>query len=50
MTTYAKVFSQRQAMLSQVAACLMPTAAAPALAAAQRSALLQYFVCGAPDN
>jgi uncharacterized membrane protein len=48
--SYAEIFAERRGMLTQVYACRMPPSEAPALSSAERHALLQWFVCGAPDN
>lgn len=48
--SYADVFAQRRGMLTQIYSCRMPPEGSPALSAAERRALLQWFVCGAPDN
>lgn len=50
VTTYDTVFAQRRAMLNQIHACQMPPPGAPALTAAERTALLAWFVCEAPNN
>jgi uncharacterized membrane protein len=47
---YADVFRQRQTVLSRIYSCVMPPAEAPALTSNERQALLEWFVCGAPDN
>jgi uncharacterized membrane protein len=48
--SYASIAAARQPMLTQVYACRMPPACAPVLTASERRALLQWLVCGAPDN
>jgi hypothetical protein len=55
LTTYADVFKNRTEMLTQVYQCLMPNVDAsvppPALpTAAERQTLVQWVVCGAPQN
>ena len=47
---YDDVYSIRQTVLTRIYACVMPPDGAPALTPAERSALLQWFVCGAPEN
>jgi hypothetical protein len=47
---YADVFRQRQTVLSRIYSCVMPPAEAPPLTSSERQALLEWFVCGAPDN
>jgi hypothetical protein len=48
LTDYAHVQPQRGAILSQLAACLMPPSDAPPLTVTERELLLQWLVCGAP--
>jgi hypothetical protein len=48
--TYARVYKVRGTILQRVSNCIMPPACAPQLGASQRRALLQWLVCGAPDN
>jgi len=50
LTTYSGVFSQRQAVLTQVYSCRMPPSDAPQPAAQERSVLVGWLVCGAPNN
>ena len=47
--TYEDVYLQRSPMLDQVAGCGMPPSGYP-IHIAERGALLDWFVCGAPDN
>jgi hypothetical protein len=47
---YAGVFSRRQTVLTRIYSCVMPPAAAAALTLEERATLLQWLVCGAPDN
>jgi hypothetical protein len=49
-TSYSQVYDQRGAILSQVSACLMPSVGSPQLTIPERLALLDWLVCGAPDN
>jgi len=48
--TYAEVAVARERMLTQVYACRMPPSCVPPLLPSERSALLKWLVCGAPDN
>jgi cytochrome c5 len=48
--SYEDVFEQRRGMLTQIYSCRMPPEGSPALSSTERRALLQWFVCGAPDN
>jgi uncharacterized membrane protein len=48
--SYADIFDQRRGMLTQIYSCRMPPEGAVQLMSGERSALLQWFVCGAPDN
>ena len=48
--TYAEVYSQRGAILSQVAVCLMPPLGGPTMSSGERIALTGWLECGAPDN
>lgn len=47
---YDDVYSMRQTLLTRVYACVMPPDDAPALTLDERRTLLQWFVCGAPEN
>jgi hypothetical protein len=47
---HADLFGQRQTVLTRIYACVMPPAGAPPLLPDERQTLLQWFVCGAPDN
>jgi uncharacterized membrane protein len=47
---YAGIFAERRTMLTQIYGCKMPLAGAMPLSPAERKALLQWFVCGAPNN
>lgn len=44
------LYSSRQTVLTRVYGCVMPPTGAPSLTPEERRALLQWFVCGAPDN
>ena len=50
--TYAKINRNSNAihMLTQVYMCRMPPACADALTASERQKLLQWLVCGGPNN
>ncbi len=50
LVTYAGAFGNRSPMLNQVHACRMPPRDAPPLDAEGRKVLLDWLVCGAPDN
>jgi hypothetical protein len=50
LDTYAAVFSRRSSVLNQVNACVMPPPGHPQPSPVQRQALLEWLVCGAPDN
>jgi len=53
LTTYANVAHIESTVLSQVYACLMPPSDAgadAALTTQERDELLQWLVCGSPDN
>ena len=50
MTTYAEVYSESGAMLSQVTVCQMPPLNGPTMTEAQRITLTAWLRCGAPDN
>ncbi len=49
-STYAGVHANFGAMLSTLAACLMPPPDAGQPTLAEREALLAWLVCAAPDN
>jgi hypothetical protein len=49
-TTYAGLTRYETTILSQVNGCLMPPAGSNPLSLAQRTELLQWVVCGAPNN
>jgi len=48
--TYAEVYNQRGAILSQVAVCQMPPLNGPVMSDEERIALTGWLECGAPDN
>jgi uncharacterized membrane protein len=48
--TYAEVSNQAGEMLGQIVDGQMPPSNAPPLTAAQRTPLLDWLECGAPDN
>jgi hypothetical protein len=50
LQTYPEVYGLRQEAFFQVSECLMPPAGATPLSADERTALLTWFVCKAPDN
>lgn len=50
LLTWAEVHALRGEVLSQVYACRMPQAGAPALTAAERTELLGWLVCEAPND
>jgi uncharacterized membrane protein len=47
---YDQVFSRRQTVLTRVYSCVMPPEGAASLTVQERRTLLQWFVCGAPEN
>lgn len=47
---YDDVWRARRTLLTRVYTCAMPPDGAAALAPEERRALLQWFVCGAPEN
>jgi hypothetical protein len=49
-STYAEVFAQASPILDSVAGCAMPPSSYPPLTTEQHDALLDWLVCGAPDN
>jgi hypothetical protein len=49
-TTYQQVFNSRGTILNQVYHCVMPPEGNPAPDSQQRSLLLGWLVCGAPNN
>jgi hypothetical protein len=50
LTDYADAFANRGPALNQIHACRMPPVDAPPLSAANRKILLDWLVCGAPNN
>ena len=50
LSTYAGVYANRSAVLNQIYACNMPPGGIAALDAAERVLLLDWLVCGGPDN
>jgi hypothetical protein len=48
--TYAEVYAQEEPILSVVAGCTMPPSTYPPLSAEQREALLDWLICGTPDD
>jgi hypothetical protein len=51
LTTYANIQKIESTVLSQVYGCLMPPLdAGTAITASQRTELLQWLVCGSPNN
>ena len=50
LDTYAHLFSRRSAVLNQLAACNMPPAGEPQPTEDERLIILDWLVCGAPDN
>lgn len=47
---YEDVYGARQTVLTRVYGCVMPPDGAAPLTPEERRALLQWLVCGAPDN
>jgi hypothetical protein len=50
LDSYAHVFGERRGVLSQLFNCAMPPSDEPAPSAAQIQAVLDWLVCGAPNN
>ena len=50
LTDYADAFANRGSALNQIHACRMPPRGAPPLSDANRKILLDWLVCGAPNN
>jgi hypothetical protein len=51
LATWADVYAGRRDVLDQVYSCLMPQqGTGVALTSGEQTALLQWLVCGAPDN
>ncbi len=50
LTDYASAFANRGPSLNQIHACRMPPRDAPPLSDANRKILLDWLVCGAPNN
>ncbi len=46
----ADLYARRQTVLTRIYACAMPPEGAAPLTAEERQVLLEWFVCGAPDN
>jgi hypothetical protein len=49
-TSYADVYNQLSPIFSQVATCEMPPLNGPELSNAQRTTLIDWLACGAPNN
>jgi uncharacterized membrane protein len=49
-TNYQQVFAYRSAILNQVYACRMPLAGSTPLTAQERTLLIGWLACGAPNN
>jgi hypothetical protein len=47
---HADVYADRQTILTRIYGCVMPPDGAPQLTPDERRVLLEWFVCGAPDN
>ena len=50
LESYAQIYSLRSEVLDQIYSCRMPTPGAPQPSEAERLAVLQWLVCGAPEN
>lgn len=48
--SYAAIYANRSAILDQVYACNMPPSGAATPTLSERATLLNWLVCGAPDN
>jgi hypothetical protein len=49
-TDYDAVYARRRTIQSRIYSCVMPPQEAPPLARAERSVLLEWLVCGAPEE
>jgi hypothetical protein len=49
-TSYTDVYNQLSPIFSQVATCEMPPLNGPELSNAQRTTLIDWLACGAPNN
>jgi len=50
LVEHADVFGQRQTVLTRIYSCVMPPAEAAPLGSDERQVLLEWLVCGAPEN
>lgn len=50
LSTYAAVSNERGSCLDQVYGCQMPPSTSIQMTSDERQTMLQWFVCGAPDN
>jgi hypothetical protein len=50
LTDHAAVYGQRRTVQSRIYACAMPPDPAPPLTPAERATLLEWLVCGAPEQ
>jgi hypothetical protein len=50
LTTYAGLTRYETTVMSQLNGCLMPPPGANTISTAQRTEILQWFVCSAPNN
>jgi hypothetical protein len=50
LTTHAQVFSRRGTVLTQVLYCKMPPPGFPALPPEEGAQLLDWLICGSPNN
>lgn len=49
-STYAQIHAQQSSILDKVNDCSMPPESYPPLSSTERQALLDWLVCGSPDN
>jgi hypothetical protein len=50
LSTYAGVFANRGTVLNQVYGCVMPPSTETQLSAEEKTTLMAWLVCGAPNN
>jgi hypothetical protein len=50
LTTYQQIFSRRGTVLNQIYRCKMPPAGEPPVPDTEVAVLLDWLICGAPDN
>ena len=50
LSDYDAVYARRQTVQSRIYSCVMPPNTAPPLTSAERAVLLEWLVCGAPEE